>query len=181
MELIDTNTDREMLRRVFDHEGHLSGYRIPADLTAGELESIVRVHALEAYGICVIDLVVAHPNCDAAVIDVILESSEGSSEVLNSVVTSGRATIEQLTAIRDGIGSPGRDHVTMALLEHELRDASEEVFQRVLECYRDDEFLSYPIRYRLATHERTPRSVLRSLASYQDPIGDAARRRLERG
>lgn len=106
------------------------------------------------------------------------ELGEGSSQVANTVATSGKATIEQLRALQGSDVPSVREHAELALLEHELRGASSERFAEVLQRYRDHETLGYAVRHRLATHPETPRELLQELAPSLDAIGELARGRL---
>jgi hypothetical protein len=162
----------------FAANGTLAGLSIPSTLDRGALEAIARSHVEHAHGTCVLDLVVAHPACDAALLELVLELGAGSSQVANTVATSGKATVEQLRALHDSDVPSVREHAELALLEHELRGASPETFAEVLHRYRDHETLGYAVCHRLATHPETPQAVLRQLASSRDAIGELARDRL---
>lgn len=178
MDVLTPKTPPEALASVFAAKGTLLSVEIPPELDRQALETIARAHAPHSHGTCVLDLVVAHPACDVALIDLVLQLGAGSSQVANTVATSGKASVEQLRSLL-GSGAPSvREHAEMALLEHELRGASAETFSDVLRRYRDHETLGYAVRYRLATHPETPVTVLQDIALAADATGDAARHRL---
>jgi hypothetical protein len=176
-----TDTPPEQVAHHYAAKGTLLDFVIPRELDRNALEAIARTHASQPHGDCVLDLVVAHPACDEALVDVVLELGADSSEVLNTVATSGKASLAQLESLRDSEHACVREHVEMALLEYELAVGDFAVFAEVLRRYRDNESLGYGVRYRLATHPRTPPEVLREIAAHQDPPGDLARQRLANG
>lgn len=176
---LTVETPPRTLAEVFAATGTLLEVKLPAELDHAALESIARTHAGHPHGTCVLDLVVAHPACDAALLDLVLELGAGSSQVAHTVATSGKATVEQLRTLLDSDVPSVREHAELALLEHELRDANDELFNDAWNRYRDHETLGYAVRYRLATHPRTPTEILQEIALADDPTGKAARQRLE--
>ena len=175
---LTVETPPRTLAEVFSATGTLLKVKIPAELDHASLESIARTHAGHPHGTCVLDLVVAHPACNPALIDLVLELGAGSSQVANTVATSGKATVEQLRALLDSDVPSVREHAELALLEHELGGASGETFAEAWNRYRDHETLGYAVRYRLATHPKTPTEILQEIALAADPTGEAARQRL---
>jgi hypothetical protein len=178
MKPLTPQTPPEAIAQLFAAKGTLLDISIPPELDRRALELIARAHVDHEHGVCVLDLVVAHLACDAALLDLVLELGAGSSQVANSVATSGKATIEQLRVLHASDVPSVREHAEMALLEHELRETSADGFADILLRYRDHETLGYALRYRLATHPRTPIAILRELALSDDPVGEAARKRL---
>lgn len=178
MELLTPETPPRAVAERFAGSGTVVGLSIPYQLDRSALEAIARAHVGHPHGTCVLDLVVAHPACDAALLELVLELGAGSSQIANTVATSGKATVEQLRVLKGSDVPSVREHAELALLEHELRDASPETFSAVLHWYRDHETLGYAVRHRLATHPQTPQIVLRELASLRDAIGELASGRL---
>ncbi len=162
----------------FASSGTLTAVSLPPTLSRAELEDLVRKHADEDHAICVFDLVIAHPACDAALFDLLLALGQGSSEVANSILTSGKATRAQIEALRESESPSVRDHALFAELEFTLREGDASSFAEVARRYRDHESLGYAVRYRLATHPGTPVEVLRELAGYADETGELARARV---
>jgi hypothetical protein len=175
---LSTDTPPEQVARHYAAKGTLLAFVIPRELDRDALDAIARTHVSQPHGPCVLDLVVAHPACDEALLDLVLELGGDSSQVLNTVATSGKASLAQLEFLRDSEHASVREHVELALLEHELAAGDADVFADVLRRYRDNDSLGYGVRYRLATHPRTPIEVLREIATQQDPPGDLARQRL---
>ncbi|NVB39494.1 hypothetical protein G6O69_16750 [Pseudenhygromyxa sp. WMMC2535] len=163
----------------FAANGTLLAYAIPPEVPREELEALARAHASFEHAVPVFDLVIAHPACDPALLDLLLELGGASSEVANSVLTSGKATPAQIEALRRSTSPSVREHAEMAALELALREGPVEDFADILARYRDHETLGYAVRHRLATHPRTPVEVLRTIASFDDETGARARARLE--
>lgn len=175
---LTTTTDPREIAAHYRREGTLLAFEIPSSIGPGGLQRIARAHADSPQRDCVLDLVIAHPRCDAATLDLVVQLAEGSVAVLNSIATSGKAPRELLrTLARSSIVSV-REHAELALVDRQLSEADDEGIARIYQEHRDHPTWGYGLRYRLVIDPRTPRGVLDSIASYRDPIGAQARRRL---
>ena len=178
--VVDPDTDPEVIASHFEQHGTLVGVTLSEGATRDELERIARAHAALDHGECVLDLVVVHPNADDSLLQAVLDLAPDSSQVANSVATSPRVTEAILDRLSSSTLFGVRDHVTMARLEHELARIEPDAFADVLERFADHDTLGYGVRYRLATHPRTPDAVLETIAAIADATGEAARKRLGR-
>ncbi|MEM6991892.1 MAG: hypothetical protein AAF721_15395 [Myxococcota bacterium] len=178
---LDASTPPELVASHFAQHGTLNGVHIDPGVGVAELEQIARLHLGHDHDECVLDLVIAHPAADADLLEVIFGLAPDSSQVANSITMSSKAPVALLQKLAAS-DSPGvRDHVQMALLERELAVADDAGFMAALQRLKDHDTLGYGVRYRLATHPRTPAAVLKHIATFADETGQTARDRLASG
>lgn len=152
---------------------------LPRECSREQLEQLAIGQAATPRGDEVLEQILAHPACDAALLERLLELSDSAS-LHNAIVTSGKASRTLLERLQTSPWASVREHVEFALVCLELDEADEARFAEILQRYREHESLGYGVRDRLAAHRRTPHAVLRELACFDDPPGHAARERLAR-
>ncbi len=176
--LLTTTTEPGWVQAHYQREGTLLALEIPMSVSPQGLQQIARTHADLPQRDCVLELVIAHRRCDVATLELVLELAEDSASVLNSVATSGKASREILRRLAQSEILSVRDHAEFALIDRQLDEADDDGIAKIYQAHRDHPSWGYGFRYRLVSDSRTPRSVLDSIASYRDPVGTEAQRRL---
>lgn len=171
-------TDPEEVRAHYEREGTLLAFEIPSSIDPSGLQQIAHTHAPLPQRDCVLDLVIAHPRCDAATLEQVIELADGDPAVLSSIATSDKASVELLQVLARSSSVCVREHAEFALLHRQLSEADDDGIAQVYQEHRDHPSWGYGLRYRLVIDPRTPRCVLDSIASYRDPIAAQAQRRL---
>jgi len=175
---LTTKTDPERIAAHYSREGTLLAFEIPLSVGPEGLRRIARAHASGPQRDCVLDLVVGHRRCDQATLELVLELASGSASVLNSVATCGKASVAILQRLAGSAIVSVREHAQLALVDRQLDAADDDGIAQIYHQHRDHPSWGYGLRYRLVADVRTPRGVLDSIASYRDPVGAQARRRL---
>jgi hypothetical protein len=152
---------------------------LPRERSREQLEQLAIAYAATPRRDEVLELIIEHPACDAALLERLLELSDSAS-LHNAIVTSGKASRTLLERLQTSPWVSVREHVEFALVCLELDEGDAARFAEILQRYREHESLGYGVRDRLAAHPGTPLAVLRELASFDDPPGHAARERLAR-
>lgn len=177
---LTTVTDPERVQNYFRREGTLLAFEIPAHVGPRELAEIAHRHAESCHLGRVLELIIAHRNCDVATLELALRlADDDDSGVLNAIATSGKAPIEMLERLERSEIVSVQEHARLALIDRQLCDADDDGIIALYESYKDHPAWGYGFRYRLVIEPRTPRLVLQSIASYADPIGAQAARRLK--
>lgn len=177
---LTTTTEPGWVQAHYQREGTLLAFEIPASIGPAGLRQIASVHADFPHRDLVLELVVEHRRCDVATLEWILELAPGSAAVLNAIATSGKASPEILRRLTRSEIVSVREHAQLALVDRQLCEADDDGIAKLYQQHRDHPSWGYGFRYRLVSDPRTPRSVLDSIASYRDPVGTQAQRRLGR-
>lgn len=176
---LTTFTDPERVQSYYLREGTLLAFEIPSAVGPRQLVEIAERHATSIHLARVLELIIAHENCDVATLELVYRLADDDPVVLTAIATSGKAPNDMLERLEATDIPSVREQARLALIDRQLCDADEPGFIALYEAYRDHPAWGYGFRYRLVLESRTPKAVLESIASYSDPIAAQAKRRLE--
>ncbi|MEZ4434814.1 MAG: hypothetical protein R3F65_20615 [bacterium] len=172
--MITSPDDRDALAARLLPSGALD-VELAATLDAAALAALWQGARGRAHEAALLHLVVVHPGVSEALLVQIAAQAPG--DVLEAIVTGGRATAAVLDGIEAGASAALRRSVRLARFGWVLDGGTDAEIAAALVMYPDE--VGQPAHYLAACHPRTPRAVLEALAGSDEAhVAAAARERL---
>lgn len=172
--VITSPVDRDALAARLLPSGALD-VELAATLDAAALAALWQGARGRAHEAALLHLIVAHPRVSEALLVQI--AGEAAGDVLEAIVTGGRATGAVLDVIEADAGAALRRSVRLARFALLLDAGTDADIVEALAVYPDE--IGQPAHYLAACHPRTPRALLEALAGSDEAhVAAAARARL---
>ncbi|MDR0560748.1 MAG: hypothetical protein LBG92_11315 [Prevotellaceae bacterium] len=156
------------------------------DLTERDLLMLIEKHKGQSYSNYLYEAVVEHKNSTVFVHEVILNAvgTRIDNSLINSIITSGKTSIEILDKFRNNPSKSVQEHLELAYLNIRLKSKlSIEEYKEMLDMYSNDDINSnQDKRYLIASAKNTPKEILDILSNdHYDHISKMAKINVKQG